>query len=177
VELSKAVGKKPYLIPADIVPIVADMGVLVTAVTLAGILDYYNIGKNVIGAPKKMIEWQIFMSLQIMAFLVETSGIAGLLKALNPDIVKEMVGIVVESAKSMKLTDDQKDLEVALEMLSNLSNIDEDLLEKAKNAKINPIVFIQCQMLANELRMIVGEKVFYGMVDRGVLKLFWPWEL
>ena len=177
VELAKAVGKKPYLIPADISPIIADMGVLVTAVTLAGILDYYNVARKVIGAPEKMIEWQVLMSLQVMASLVETSGSAGLLKALNPEIVKELAGIVVDSAKSMRLLDTQKELDIALDMLSNLNNIDKDLLEKAKNTEIKPTTFAPYQMLANEFKMIVGDTVFYGIVNRGILKLFWPWEM
>jgi H2-forming N5,N10-methylenetetrahydromethanopterin dehydrogenase-like enzyme len=112
-----------------------------------------------------------------MASLVETSGIAGLLKALNPEIVKELAGIVVDSAKSMKLLDSQTVLDSALEFLSNVDSIDRDLLEKAKNAEVKPTIFAPFQMVANDLKMIVSDKVFYGMVNRGIIKLFWPWEL
>jgi H2-forming N5,N10-methylenetetrahydromethanopterin dehydrogenase-like enzyme len=112
-----------------------------------------------------------------MASLVETSGIAGLLKALNPEIVKELAGIVVDSAKSMRLLDTQKELDIALDMLSNLNNIDKDLLEKAKKAEIKPTIFAPYQMIANEIKMIVGDTVFYGIINRGILKLFWPWKM
>lgn len=49
------------------------MGCLVTAVTLAGVLDYYSVGTKVIKAPKEMVEKQIVMTLQTMASLVESS--------------------------------------------------------------------------------------------------------
>jgi H2-forming N5,N10-methylenetetrahydromethanopterin dehydrogenase-like enzyme len=124
-----------------------------------------------------MIEWQVLMSLQVMASLVETSGIAGLLKALNPEIVKELAGIVVDSAKSMKLLDSQTVLDSALEFLSNVDSIDRDLLEMAKNAEVKPTIFAPFQMVASDLKLIVSDKVFYGMVNRGIIKLFWPWEL
>jgi H2-forming N(5),N(10)-methenyltetrahydromethanopterin dehydrogenase-like protein len=173
VELSKAAGKKPYLVPADIAPAVADMGVLITAVTLAGILDYYNIARNVIGAPEKMVEQQILMSLQIMASLVETSGVAGLFKALNPEIVRR-------SAVSMHLLDDQKDLDVALEMLSNLSNIDRELLEKIEKAEIKPTIIVPLQRFINDVKRVVGENLVNGVLRTGVggiKTVFWPWEL
>ncbi len=177
VELAKAANKKPYLVSADISPIVSDMGVLVTAVALAGVLDYYNVARNIIGAPEKMVEQQIFMSLQVMASLVETSGVAGLLKALNPEVVKDMAGIVVDSAKSMRLLDTQKDLDVALEMLNSLDNIDKNLVEKAKKTEIKPTILVPTNMLVNEIRTVVGDVVLKGMIDRGIVNLFWPWKI
>lgn len=63
---------------------VGDMGVLVTAVTLAGILDYYTVGTKIIPAPKEMVEKQIIMTLNTIASLVESSGIEGLIKILDP---------------------------------------------------------------------------------------------
>jgi len=67
-----------------------------------------------------MVEQQIVMALQTLASIVETSGVYGLLKALN-------VELVTKSASSMNLLEDQKGLKVALDMLSNL---DEEFIDK-----------------------------------------------
>ncbi len=51
--------KKAYIVPADVSSSVADMGSLVTAVTLSGVLDYYQVGTKIIKAPQEMVEKQI----------------------------------------------------------------------------------------------------------------------
>ncbi len=161
VELCKSVNKKPYVVPADILPAIADMGVLVTAVTLSGILDYYTLGKNVLKAPEEMIEKQILISLYTIASIIETSGIPGMVKALNPELI-------VESAKSMKLLDEQKDLDVAISILSNLND---DIKEKIEKAKINPTTLVAVQCLLKELVNMVGERAAKGMIRRSQRKL------
>jgi H2-forming N5,N10-methylenetetrahydromethanopterin dehydrogenase-like enzyme len=89
-------------VPADVSSAVADMGSLVTAVTLSGVLDYYQVGTKIIKAPSEMVEKQILMTLQTMASLVESSGVEGLLKAINPELL-------VKSASSMHLLEEQND--------------------------------------------------------------------
>ncbi|MBW9222575.1 H(2)-dependent methylenetetrahydromethanopterin dehydrogenase-related protein [Methanothermococcus sp. SCGC AD-155-C09] len=162
VELAESVNKKAYVVPIDVVPTVSDMGVLTTAVALAGVLEYYTVSREVIGAPKKMVEQQIAMTLQTMSSIVETSGVYGLLKALN-------VELVIKSASSMRLLEDQKGLDVALDILSNL---DDKIVEKSKNSKVNPTTIVASQALVNELRTIIGEKAAEGAIERSMKRLF-----
>ncbi|ENN96665.1 H(2)-dependent methylenetetrahydromethanopterin dehydrogenase-related protein [Methanocaldococcus villosus KIN24-T80] len=162
VELCKSVNKKPYLIPAGVSSALADMGSLVTAVALAGILDYYTVGRKIINAPKKMIEHQVMMSLYVLASIVETSGIDGLLKAIDLDLL-------INSASSMKLIDDQKDLLSALEILKNLKN---DILEESKNAELKETCFVASQSLVKEIKSLIGGAAAEGAIKRSTIKLF-----
>ena len=162
VELAKSAGKEAYIVPADVSSVVADMGSLVTAVALSGVLDYYSVGRNIINVPKKMIEQQVIMTLQTMASLVETSGVEGLVKALNPELL-------VRSASSMKLLDKQKDLEAALEILSNL----DDLIKKEiENAEIKPTTLVAAQSLVKEIKTLIGGAAAEGAIKRSARKLF-----
>ena len=162
VELAKSAGKEAYVVPADVSSVVADMGSLVTAVALSGVLDYYTVGRNIINAPEDMIEKQILMTLQTMASLVETSGVKGLLKALNPELL-------VKSASSMHLLKEQKDLDAALEILSNLSN---DLKEGMERAEIKPTTLVAAQSLVKELETLMGGAASKGAIKRSMRKLF-----
>ena len=162
IELAKSVNKKVYLVPIDIVPAVSDMGVLVTAVALAGILDYYTVGKKIMKVPEKMIKQQIVVSLQTLASIVETSGVEGLLKTIDMDLL-------VNSASSMYILKEQKELDAALDILSNLNN---GILEKSKDAKINPTTLVASQSLVNELRTIIGGRAAEGAIKRSMKKLF-----
>ena len=162
IQLAESANKKAYVEPIDVVPAVSDMGVLTTAIALAGILEYYKVGRKVIGAPKKMVEQQIVMALQTLASIVETSGVYGLLKTLN-------VELVVKSVSSMGLLEEQKGLKVALDILNNL---DEEFIEKSKDAKINPTTLVASQALVKEIKGMVGEKAAGGIIERSRKKLF-----
>jgi len=162
VELAKSAGKEAYVVPADVSSVVADMGSLVTAVALSGVLDYYTVGRKIIKAPKKMIEQQVIMTLQTMASLVETSGVEGLVKALNPELL-------IRSASSMKLLDKQKDLDAALEILKNL---DETLKKEAEKAEIKPTTLVAAQSLVKEIKTLIGGAAAEGAIKRSARKLF-----
>lgn len=162
VELVKSCQKDAHVVPADVSSAVADMGSLVTAVTLSGVLDYYQVGTKIIQAPKEMVEKQILMTLQTMASLVESSGVEGLMKAVDPELL-------VKSASSMHLLDEQKDLDAALETLSNL---DPELMQNAKEAEINPTNLVAAQALAKELLALMGEKASEGTIRRCMRKMF-----
>jgi H2-forming N(5),N(10)-methenyltetrahydromethanopterin dehydrogenase-like protein len=162
VQLAESADKKAYVVPADVSSTVADMGSLVTAVALAGVLDYYSVGKNIIKAPEKMIEQQIIMTLQTMASLVETSGVKGLLKAINPELL-------IKSSSSMHLLEQQKELDEALEILNNL---DEKLLNESQNATINPTTLVAAQALVKELKTLIGGAAANGAIKRSMRKLF-----
>ncbi|MGI6482347.1 MAG: H(2)-dependent methylenetetrahydromethanopterin dehydrogenase-related protein [Methanobacterium sp.] len=162
VDLVEGTKKEAYVVPADVSSTVADMGSLVTAVTLSGVLDYYQVGTKVIKVPEEMVEKQILMTLQTMASLVESSGVKGLLKAVNPEIL-------VKSASSMHLLEKQKDLDAALEILSNL---DPELMQSTKEAEIKPTNLVAAQALAKELLGLMGEKASEGTIRRCMRKMF-----
>ena len=162
VELSKSVNKTPYVIPSDVLSTVSDMVSLLTAVALAGVLDYYSVGKKVIKAPEKMINQQIVMALQTMASIVETSGVQGLLKALNPELL-------TASASSMHLMDKQVELDSSFNILKN---IDPELLDRSKNCVINPTTLVATQSLIKEIKSLVGDAAAQGMIKRSTKRLF-----
>lgn len=161
-ELAKSTGKSVYTIPADVSPAVADMGSLVTAVTVAGVLDYYAVGTKVINAPKEMVEKQILMTLQTLASLVESSGVDGMLRVINPDLL-------VKTASSMHLFKEQKELDAALEILSNL---DPALWRDVSHATLKPTNLVAAQALSNEIQNLMGEKAAAGTIRRCMRKLF-----
>ena len=70
VDLVEGTKKEAYVVPADVSSTVADMGSLVTAVTLSGVLDYYQVGTKVIKVPEEMVEKQILMTLQTMEMCI-----------------------------------------------------------------------------------------------------------
>ncbi|NYB52099.1 MAG: H(2)-dependent methylenetetrahydromethanopterin dehydrogenase-related protein [Methanobacteriaceae archaeon] len=162
VDLVKSCQKDAYIVPADVSSAVADMGSLVTAVTLSGVLDYYQVGTKIIKAPKEMVEKQILMTLQTMASLVESSGVEGLLKAMDPELL-------VKSASSMHLLEEQKELDSALETLSHL---DPELMQNAKDAEIKPTNLVAAQALSNELLALMGERASEGTIRRCMRKMF-----
>jgi len=162
IDLVESVGKKAYVVPADVSSTVSDMGSLLTAVALAGILDYYSVGKKIIKAPEKMIEQQILMTLQTMASLVETSGVTGLLKALNPELL-------AKSASSMRLLDQQKELDAALDILKNL---DDELKKSSEETEIKPTTLVAAQSLVKEIETLIGGAAAKGAIKRSMGKLF-----
>ena len=109
-----------------------------------------------------MVEQQIVMALQTLASIVETSGVYGLLKTLNLELV-------TKSASSMNLLEDQKGLKVALDILSNL---DEEFIEKSKDAKINSTTLVASQALVKELKALLGGRAVEGSIERSIKKLF-----
>lgn len=162
IKLAESCGKEAYVVPADISSAVADMGSLVTAVTLSGVLDYYYIGTQIIKAPKEMVEKQILMTLQTMASLVESSGVSGMLKSINPDLL-------VKSAKSMHLLEEQGDLDAALNILSQLKP---EIMQWAEKSSIKPTNLVAAQALTLELQNIMGEKASEGTIRRCMRKMF-----
>ncbi|AIJ06025.1 H(2)-dependent methylenetetrahydromethanopterin dehydrogenase-like protein [Methanocaldococcus bathoardescens] len=159
VELVKSIGKIPYVAPADIVPAVADMGSLVTAVALVGVLDHYRVGRELINAPKDMIEKQILVSLQTIASIIETSGIEGLMKVLDKDAL-------ITSAKNMLIDERQKDLDLALKIIEEFDK--STIGEK----DVNQTYLVAPQALIKEAVSLIGQSAVEGMIRRSSNKLF-----
>jgi len=163
IQLAESVNKKPYVVPIGTICTIGNRrSSLLTAVTLAGIIDHYTIGIKIMKVPEKVIDREIVMVLQTLASIVETSGVPGLLKALNLELV-------LKSASIMYRTGDQKVLKAALE---RLENIDEDLLEKVEKAKVNLTTPVASQELVMELRHIMGGRAVEGTIERSMKKLF-----
>jgi len=162
VELAESCGKEAYVVPADVSSAVADMGSLVTAVTLSGVLDYYYVGTQVIKSPAEMVEKQILMTLQTMASLVESSGVAGMLKAVNPELL-------VKAAKSMHLLEEQEELDAAL---NTLSKLEPEVMQWAEKSSIKPTNLVAAQALASELQNLMGKKAAEGTIRRCMRKMF-----
>ncbi|MBW9222578.1 H(2)-dependent methylenetetrahydromethanopterin dehydrogenase-related protein [Methanothermococcus sp. SCGC AD-155-C09] len=163
IQLAESVNKKAHVVPIGAICPTGNKGSsLVTAVALAGILDYYTIGTEVMKSPENVIEREVVMALQTLASIVETSGIPGLLKALD-------VELIIKSASFMYLKEEQKELKAALDILSNLND---KLIEKSKNAKVNPTTLVASQALVNELRNIIGGEAAEGAIKRSIKKLF-----
>lgn len=162
VELAESCGKTPYVVPADVSSTVADMGSLVTAITLSGVLDYYNVGTKIIKAPVEMVEKQILMTLQTVASLVESSGVDGMLKAINPELL-------VKSAVSMHLLKEQEVLDAALNILSNL---DDDMKKWIESGEIKHTDLVAAQALTKELKNLMGGQAAEGTIRRCMRKMF-----
>ncbi|XRO75687.1 H(2)-dependent methylenetetrahydromethanopterin dehydrogenase-related protein [Methanocaldococcus sp. 28A] len=159
VELVKSIGKTPYIAPADVVPAVADMNVLVTAITLVGVLDYYRVGKEIINVPKDMIEKQILVSLQTIASIIETSGLEGLMTVLDKDAL-------ITSAKNMLIDEKQKDLKLALKIIEEFDK--STIGEK----EVNETYLVAPQALIKEAISLVGKCAVEGMIRRSSNNLF-----
>jgi H2-forming N(5),N(10)-methenyltetrahydromethanopterin dehydrogenase-like protein len=138
------------------------MGSLVTAVTLAGVIDYYDVGTNIIKAPPAMVEKQILLTLQTIASLVETSGVDGMLKAINPELL-------VRSAKSMHIRQDQIELDAALAMLSRMDTAYLDWVGKGTTQHTD---LVAAQALTKELRTIMGANAADGIIKRCMRRMF-----
>lgn len=161
-ELAESTGKKAYIVPADVTSAVADMGSLVTAVALAGVLDYYYVGTQIIKAPEEMVEKQILMTLQTMASLVETSGVDGMAAAINPELL-------VKSAGSMHLLDEQEELDAALQKLSDLND---DVMKWIEGAEVKHTDLVAAQALTGELKTVMGDRAAEGTIRRCMRKMF-----
>ena len=69
----------------------------------------------------------------------------------------------------MKLLDEQKDLDAALEILKNL---DETLKKEVENAEIKPTTLVAAQSLVKEIKTLIGGAAAEGAIKRSARKLF-----
>jgi len=163
IQLVKSVNKKAYVVPIGTICPTGNMGSsMITAIVMAGILEYYYLTTNVIEIPKQVMERNIFMALQILASIIESSGVEGIFKTINTELI-------IENASIMYLTEDQKVLKEALE---KLKNIDEELLESIREGEVNPTTPVASQELVKELRNIIGGKAVEGIIERCMTKLY-----
>ncbi|HIP84205.1 MAG TPA: H(2)-dependent methylenetetrahydromethanopterin dehydrogenase-related protein, partial [Methanothermococcus okinawensis] len=163
IQLAESVNKKPYVVPIGVIcPLGNMVSAAVMAITLAGILEDYKVGRKIIRFSQETVEREIIMALQVMAAIIRTSGIYGLLKTIN-------IELLIKNASIIHLTEDQEMLETALK---KLKNIDPEIWEKVKKAKIHPTTLVDSQELVKELRTLIGGKAAEGAIERSMKKLF-----
>ncbi|HIP90999.1 MAG TPA: H(2)-dependent methylenetetrahydromethanopterin dehydrogenase-related protein, partial [Methanothermococcus okinawensis] len=163
IQLAESVNKKPYVVPIGVIcPLGNMVSAAVMAIALAGILEDYKVGRKIIRFSQETVEREIIMALQVMAAIIRTSGIYGLLKTIN-------IELLIKNASIIHLTEDQEMLETALK---KLKNIDPEIWEKVKKAKIHPTTLVDSQELVKELRTLIGGKAAEGAIERSMKKLF-----
>ena len=166
IQLAESVNKKPYIVPMGMICPLGNMGsAAVMAMTLAAILEYHHVGTKVIGYPEETVEREIIMALQVMAAIIRTSGIYGLLKTIN-------IELLIKNASIIHLTEDQEMLETALK---KLKNIDPEIWEKVKKAKVYPTKLVDSQAIVEELKTLIGGRAAEGAIERSRKKLFMKW--
>ncbi|ADP77149.1 H2-forming methylenetetrahydromethanopterin dehydrogenase [Methanothermus fervidus DSM 2088] len=159
VELAKSCGKEVFLVPADVSSAVGDMGVLVTAVTLAGILEFYHAAAKITSSPQKMVENQIVLTLETIAALVSTKGIDGTLKLLKPNII-------INCAKSMNYPGNTL-LPQAFKILQKCENI------KIENNNQEEVPYIlMFQEFIRDVKKLIGKDATLSLMKYS-FKNFW----
>ncbi|WP_457611996.1 H(2)-dependent methylenetetrahydromethanopterin dehydrogenase-related protein [Methanocaldococcus sp.] len=158
VDIVKSINKNPNVIYADVSSSIADVCSAITAIIMAGLLESYKYFVKEIDLPPEMVVHEILISLNTISALVETSKLEGLLGAINTDLL-------VKSARSMLLTENQKLLKEALKILSE----EKDLI---KPTEPNRSYLVPSQTLIKEIENIAGPKVANGIIKRSIRTLF-----
>jgi len=159
-KLAQDAGKKVYLLPAELVSPVGDMGIVTTAIAFAGAIEYYRVARDILKTRRSMTEFQIVQSLQVVASLVAKYGLGGLVKLLNLDAMKD-------SLKSMILDKNMQKLTLsAYEILEKLPEIAPELIKEAEeftpSEPCHPSA--PSPMLLNYMEELVGDDVLKGIL-------------
>ncbi|MBW9223924.1 H(2)-dependent methylenetetrahydromethanopterin dehydrogenase-related protein [Methanothermococcus sp. SCGC AD-155-E23] len=156
IELIKSINKEVVVKPIDLVPLITGLPTHMTTVTLSGILNYYRMKSLITEDSEKISEREVLYVLQAISAILETSGIRGLVKALDIDLL-------IENAKASKLLEEQEDLESAIHVLSNLSK---EFSKEVERCKVKPVSIVASQALVEEIRRTVGGAAADGVINR-----------
>jgi len=159
-KLAQDSGKKAYLLPAELVSPVGDMGIVTTAIAFAGALEYYRVARDTLKTKRSMTEFQIVQSLQVIASLVAKYGLGGLIKLLNIDAMKDSLKSMVLDEKAQKTTLS------AAEILEKLPELAPELIEEAEKfqPKEPSHPSAPSPMLINYMEELVGDEVLKGIL-------------
>ncbi|WP_457568196.1 H(2)-dependent methylenetetrahydromethanopterin dehydrogenase-related protein [Desulfurobacterium sp.] len=161
-------GKKVYLLPAELVSAVGDMGIVTTAIAFTGAIEYYRIARDVLKTKRSMTEFQIAQSLQVVSSLVAKYGLGGLIKLLNVDAMKD-------SLKSMILDRDLQPMTVtASDILEKIGEIVPELLKEAESFTPSEAVYMSAPspMLVEYMEDLVGDDVLKGILRESWKKFY-----
>ena len=159
-ELAEKSGKKAYLLPAELVSPVGDMGIVTTAIAFTGALEYYRVARDVLKTKRSMTEFQVAQALQVIASLVAKYGFGGLIKLLNVDAMKD-------SLKSMILDREGQPMTVkASELLEKLDEIAPELLEEAEKFEPSEPMYLSAPspMLVEYMEDLIGDEALKGIL-------------
>jgi len=139
---------------------VGDMGIAATAIAFAGAIEYYRTARDILKTKRPMTEFHIIQSLQVISSLVAQYGLAGLIKLLNIDAMKD-------SLKSMILDEETQPLTVkASNILERIEEIVPELVEEAKHLipeePSHPSA--PSPMLVKYMEELVGDEVLKGIL-------------
>ncbi|SNR90441.1 H(2)-dependent methylenetetrahydromethanopterin dehydrogenase-related protein [Desulfurobacterium atlanticum] len=161
-------GKKVYLLPAELVSAVGDMGIITTAIAFTGAVEYYRIARDVLKTKRSMTEFQIAQSLQVVSSIVARYGFAGLIKLLNVDAMKD-------SLKSMILEKNEQPLTVtAVDILEKIGELIPEVLEEAEKFEPSDSVYMSAPspMLVEYMEDLVGDDVLKGILRESWKKFY-----
>ncbi|WP_297445629.1 H(2)-dependent methylenetetrahydromethanopterin dehydrogenase-related protein [Desulfurobacterium sp.] len=161
-------GKKVYLLPAELVSAVGDMGIVTTAIAFTGAIEYYRVARDVLKTKRSMTEFQIAQSLQVVSSLVAKYGLGGLIKLLNVDAMKD-------SLKSMILDRDVQPMTVtASELLEKIGEIVPELVKEAESFAPSEAVYMSAPspMLVEYMEDLVGDDVLKGILRESWKKFY-----
>jgi len=155
-ELIKSINREVVVKPIDLVPLITGLPAHITTVTLSGILNYYRMKSLITEDSEKVSEREVLYVLQAISAILETSGIRGLVKALDMDLL-------IENAKASRLLEEQEDLESAIHVLSNLSK---EFSKEVEKCEVKPVSIVASQALVEEIRRTVGGAAADGVISR-----------
>lgn len=158
INLVESTGKTSNVVYADVSSSVADVCSMITAITMAGIMEYFKYCVPEMNIPKDMAEQQVLISLNTISALVETSGVEGLFAGIDSNIL-------LDSAKSMKIHENQKLLSTSLEVLEKDAEI-------IKQGVVKPSYLLPSQAVVEDVKKIAGDAVAKGVIKRSIRKLF-----
>jgi H2-forming N(5),N(10)-methenyltetrahydromethanopterin dehydrogenase-like protein len=158
--LAEDSGKKAYLIPAELVSPIGDMGIVVTSIALVAAIEYYIVSRKVLHTRKPQTEFQIAQSLTAIANVVSKYGLEGLVKLFNLDAVKD-------SLKSMLLDEDLQPMTLqASYLLQKLPQLCPEIFERAEKAEIKDKIYLSIPSVAMEDHVIdlLGDRLLKNLV-------------
>ncbi len=159
-ELAEKSGKKAYLLPAELVSPVGDMGIVTTAIAFAGAIEYYRVARDILKTKRSMTEFQVAQALQVVSSIVAKYGFGGLIKLLNVNAMKD-------SLKSMILDRDGQPLTVkASELLERINDVVPELVEEAEKFEPSEPVYTSAPspMLVEYMEELVGDDMLKGIL-------------
>ncbi|WP_163329134.1 H(2)-dependent methylenetetrahydromethanopterin dehydrogenase-related protein [Desulfurobacterium thermolithotrophum] len=167
-KLATDTGKKAYLLPAELVSPVGDMGIVTTAIAFAGAIEYYKVARDILKTKRSMTEFQIAQSLQVISSLVAKYGLEGLIKLLNVDAMKD-------SLQSMILDKNEQSLTVtASKLLEKMEEAIPELIKEAENFSPSEPIYTSAPspMLVEHMEDLVGDDVLKGILRESWKKFY-----
>ncbi|WP_456465799.1 H(2)-dependent methylenetetrahydromethanopterin dehydrogenase-related protein [Desulfurobacterium sp.] len=170
-KLAEDTGKEAYLIPAELISPVGDMGVVATASAAVSALEYYAISKSVLKTTKAMTEFQLAQAFQAVSSIIAKYGIEGLVKFLSTGALKKSLKSMLFDKKVQKVSF------AAMDFLENISDVEAvigslDGMASCFEPKEKTFLSAPSPMLISYMEELAGEDVTRGIVREALKKLY-----